>query len=87
MQTKQSTLLGEYLVKEWSDDKRGTSIQQFQERHMDMPWKIDSSKQDHNGGIYVMRHMEEYKGVATRWDVGLRKNEVSMLQAFSFKSV
>ena len=60
MQTKQTTLLGDYIVKEWSDDRRGTSIQQFQERHIDMPWKIDSSKQDHNGGIYVMRHMEEY---------------------------
>lgn len=63
LQTKQSTLLGEYLVKEWSDDRRGTSIKQFQERHIDMPWKIDSSKQDHNGGIYVMMHMEEYKCV------------------------
>jgi len=39
-------------------------------------------RNDHNGGIYVIRHMEEYKGVSSHWDIEMKKNEVSILYAF-----
>ena len=39
-----------------------------------MPWTAEASREDHNGGIYVMRHIQEYKGVASS---GINKHVIS----------
>jgi len=36
-------------------------------------------RKDHNETIYIMGHMQKYKGVFGCWDVGLKKNEVNKL--------
>ena len=59
--------------------KRTNSIEEFELRYIDMPWKQQASTTDNNQSIYVMKHMYEYKELPCPWDVGFANDQVTML--------
>jgi len=63
------TLFQKYLIEEQGDTKRANSIEEFQLRYIDMPWKQEALKTDDNQTIYVIKHMQEYKALPCPWDV------------------
>jgi len=71
--------LSEDLTEEHSDKKRANSIEEFQLRHIDLPWKQEASKTDDNETIYVTKHMQEYKGLPYPWDVRFANDQVNVL--------
>ena len=63
-----------YVIDEWSDKRRGKSIEDFELKYIDVPWRQEPSKTDDNETIYVIKHMQEYKGVPSSEDIGLIKD-------------
>ena len=75
----QSILFEKYIIDEYSYERRGKSVEDFELKHIDVPRRQEASRTDDNESIYAMRHMQEYKGVPYSWEVALRNDQVNVL--------
>jgi len=76
MWAMQSMLIQKYLTDEWSYKRRAKSIEGFELKYIDVPWKQDASKTDDNEAIYVVKHTQEYKELPCQWDIGFVNDQM-----------
>jgi len=50
-------------MEEQRDKRRAKSIEDFELKYIDVPWRRQASKIDDNKTIYVIKYMDTYKGV------------------------
>lgn len=65
--------------------KLANSIKKLKVKYIEMDWQTMNNSDD--CGIFVMRHMETYKGDQKNWDTRLKQESVRKLTYVSFSYI